>query len=261
VLAASWNVSGKPSLAAAGSAIAPVFWAFLGLECANAAAAVVRNPQRNVPIAALAGVALAALLYVASMVVIMGVAPASELAKSTAPFALVVARVLGPVAGAAIALCALLKTAGTLSGWVLVVGQLMRAGAAEGILPAWFGRARTDGTPTGSILTAGAIMSGIALATFQPMLGKQFGVLAGVSVIATISVYFLCAVSLWRFAGDLDPQARSRSRALAWVAALFSVGVAIASGVDMIGLTALVVLLGAGVWLLVRNRVRRPVVA
>src|SRR5581483_5936517 len=146
--------------------------------------------------AALSGVALAAVIYVASMVVIMGVAPAAELAKSTAPFALVVARVLGPIAGAAIALCALLKTAGTLSGWVLVVGQLMRAGADEGILPGWFGRARIDGTPTRSILVAGVIMSGIALATFQPALGKQFGVLAGVSVIATISVYFLCAVAL-----------------------------------------------------------------
>ena len=259
VLAASWNISSKPAVVAAGSAIAPVFWAFLGLECANAAAAVVRDPRRNVPIAALAGVGLAAVLYIASMVVIMGVSPASELAKSTAPFALVVARVLGPVAGAAIALCALLKTSGTLSGWVLVVGQLMRAAADEGLLPAWFGRVRVDGTPSGGILVAGVIMSGIALATFQPALGKQFGVLAGVSVIATITVYFLCALSLWRFAGGLEPSERGRTRTLALIAALFSIGVAIASGVDMIGLTLVVVLLGAAVWLLVRGRLRRPV--
>ncbi len=255
VLTASWNVSGQPPLTAAAGTIAPVFWAFLGLECANASAAVVREPHRNVPIAALCGVALAAVLYVAAMVVIMGVTPAAELAKSTAPFGLVVARVLGPVAGGVIALCALLKTVGTLAGWTLVVGQTMRAGADEGLLPAWFGKAREDGTPTRSLVAIAVLMTLVALATFQPTLGKQFGVLSGVAVIATICVYFLCAVALWRFT------ASPRVRALAVVAGLFSIGVAVASGVDMIGFTAVAIALAGLVWLLVRSRVRRPVVA
>jgi arginine:agmatine antiporter len=268
ILAGSWNVSGKPQLVAAGAAVAPVFWAFLGLECANAAAAVVRDPQRNVPIAVLGGVALTALLYIAAMVVIMGIAPAADLAKSTAPFGLVVARVLGPFAGGVMALCALLKTAGTLAGWMLVLGQTMRAGSDEGLLPAWFGRARADGTPVRSILFVAVVMSAIALATFQPALGKQFGVLSGVSVIASIAVYLLCAISLWRFAEALPATERRGARTLAALGAAFSLslagaafvlGVDPASGLDMAGFTVAAVGATAAFWLLVRGRVRSPV--
>jgi arginine:agmatine antiporter len=258
VLAASWNVSGKPALAAVGDTVAPVFWAFLGLECANAAAAVVRDPHRNVPIAAICGVALAALLYIAALLVIMGIAPAAELAKSTAPFGLVVARVLGPVAGGVMALCALAKTAGTLGGWVLVTGQIMRAGADEGVLPAWFGKVRPDGTPVRSVLVVGALMSVIALATFQPALGKQFNVLANVSVICSMVVYLLCSVALWRFSPALV-RGRTAALVLAGGGALFSLAVALAAGLDLVGLTAGAIVLASLAWLLVRGRVRRPV--
>jgi arginine:agmatine antiporter len=259
VLAGSWNVSGQPPAAAVASSLAPVFWAFLGLECANAAAAVVRDPHRNVPIAAVGGVALAALLYIGAILVIMGIVPAAELARSTAPFGLVVARVLGPVAGGVMAFCALAKTAGTLSGWILVTAQIMRAGADEGVLPAWTGRAREDGTPVMSVLAIGAAMSVIALATLQPALNKQFAVLAAISVIESMAVYLLCSVALWRFAAPLRAGHRRWIRALAAAGALFSLGVAMASGVDMVGQTAIAIVLIALAWLVVRRRARRPV--
>ena len=258
ILAASWNISGQPPLAAIGGSVAPVFWAFLGLECANAAAAVVREPRRNVPLAAMGGVALAAVLYIAALVVIMGIVPAGELAKSTAPFGLVVARVLGPVAGGVMALCALLKTAGTTSGWVLVTGQVMRAGADEGVLPAWFGRARPDGTPVRSLLALGAIMTAVALATFQPALGKQFGVLANISVIFAMVVYLLCCVALWRFRA-MEKAADPVAFALAAAGAIFCVGVAWLAGLDLVAMTGGAIAAAGLVWLLVRGRVRRPV--
>src|SRR3990167_5388474 len=58
--AAGWNVTGKPLTQAVGGSLAPIFWAFLGLESAPVAAAVVRDPRRNVARAALGGVGLAA---------------------------------------------------------------------------------------------------------------------------------------------------------------------------------------------------------
>ncbi|MEI6441426.1 MAG: amino acid permease, partial [Alphaproteobacteria bacterium] len=84
---ASWNVSGKPDPAAMSLAVTPVFWAFLGLESANVAARVIENPQRNLPIVAVGGVLLAAAVYMAASVAIMGLLPAKALAASTAPFA------------------------------------------------------------------------------------------------------------------------------------------------------------------------------
>jgi arginine:agmatine antiporter len=258
VLTASWNVSGKPAMQAVGGTVAPVFWAFLGLECANAAAAVVRDPHRNVPIAATGGVALSALLYIAALLVIMGIVPAADLAKSTAPFGLVVARVLGPVAGGVMALCALLKTAGTTSGWILVTGQIMRAGADEGVLPAWFGKARADGTPVRSMLVLGALMSATALATFQPALNKQFGVLANISVIFSMVVYLLCCAALWRFRAAAQP-ADTAAFTVAAAGGLFSIGVSLAAGVDLVALTGAAIAAIGVVWLFVRSRVRRPV--
>src|SRR5688500_8266169 len=92
---ASWNVSGLPVYEALPNSLVLVFWAFTGLESASVAAAVVENPERNVPLATVAGVLIAALLYIAASTAIMGLAPAGELANSSAPFALVAAKMFG----------------------------------------------------------------------------------------------------------------------------------------------------------------------
>ena len=99
--AANWNVSGASDLAAVKQSLVLVFWAYLGLESASVCAAVVENPERNVPLATVAGVVLAAIIYIAVSTVMMGLAPASELATSTAPFALVAGKMFGSVAGSA----------------------------------------------------------------------------------------------------------------------------------------------------------------
>ena len=77
----SWNVSGEPLYKALPNSLALVFWAFTGLESASVAAAVVNNPERNVPIATIAGVLIAALIYIAASIVIFGLAPAADIAS------------------------------------------------------------------------------------------------------------------------------------------------------------------------------------
>ena len=92
----------QPSdLALSKQSLALVFWAYLGLESASVAAAVVENPERNVPIATIAGVLLAALIYMAVSAAMMGLAPASDLANSIAPFALVAGEDVRPGGGPA----------------------------------------------------------------------------------------------------------------------------------------------------------------
>jgi arginine:agmatine antiporter len=145
--AASWNVSGMPVYQAVPHSLVLVFWAFTGLESASVAAAVVKDPERNVPIATLAGVLIAALLYIAASAAMMGLAPASELASSTAPFALVAARLLGPGAFTLVACAGMLKALGTLAGWVLMSAQVSRAAADHGLLPQFFARTRAGDTP------------------------------------------------------------------------------------------------------------------
>ncbi len=152
--AANWNVSGASDLAAVKQSLVLVFWAYLGLESASVCAAVVENPERNVPLATVAGVVLAAIIYIAVSTVMMGLAPASELASSTAPFALVAGKMLGQIAVPLIAGAAMLKAMGTLAGWVLLTAQTSKAAADRGLLPRIFGRTRAGDTPVAGLLAA-----------------------------------------------------------------------------------------------------------
>ena len=108
---AGWNVTGESNLTA------------LGVESASVSTAVVKDPARNVPIATVVGVLLAAVCYILSSSAIMGIIPNKELIASSAPFSDAVSMALGPVAGNIVALCAAVGCLGSLGGWTLLVGQ------------------------------------------------------------------------------------------------------------------------------------------
>jgi arginine:agmatine antiporter len=200
VFLGSWNVSGKPLGHVVPGSLVLIFWAYLGLESATVAAKTVDNPRRNLPIASLAGVALASVVYAAATAAVMGVIPAVELARSTAPFADVISRLVGPVAGAIVAACALAKTLGTLGGWILVGAEAGRSGAASGYLPKWLTSDNpTARLPARDVILMASLMTLTALMTLSPTLTKQFNSLANVAVLASLGVYFLCALALLRF--------------------------------------------------------------
>jgi arginine:agmatine antiporter len=194
---ASWNVSGEPLYKALPNSLALVFWAFTGLESASVAAAVVDEPERNVPIATIAGVLLAALLYIGASIVIFGVAPAADIAASNAPFALAAAKMLGPTAGPLVALCGGLKALGTLAGWVLMTAQVSRAAADHGLLPPVFARTRAGDTPVAGLIVSGLIGTAAIVMTIAPTLGKQFGYLSEASTLFALCTYLgACAAAI-----------------------------------------------------------------
>jgi arginine:agmatine antiporter len=185
----NWNVSGKSDLAAVKQSLVLVFWAYLGLESASVCAAVVENPERNVPLATVAGVLLAALLYIAVSAAMMGLAPASDLANSSAPFALVAGKIFGPVAGPLVAGAGMLKAMGTLAGWVLLTAQTSRAAADHGLLPRIFARTRFGDTPVTGLLAAGLVGTIGVLITISPTLGEQFGLLSEAATLFCLLLY------------------------------------------------------------------------
>ncbi len=251
IFLASWNVAGGSAAHAVARSMISVFWAYTGFESAAVASAIVRDPRRNVPIATYAGTAVAAVVYIAASSVVMGLVPARELALSTAPFALAASRMLGPGAGVAVALCALIKTSGTLCGWVLVVAQAARAGANRYFLP---GRAPGGGgRPWRILLAMAAVMSVAALASISPTLGRQFGVLIAVSTVWTVIPYALCCVALWRLA-----RGRLAERAVAAFALAFNLWLLTTSDQPTALLTGgLIVAVVAGWLTLVRRQVAR----
>lgn len=253
LFAASWNVTGKPASAIIPGVLTPVMWAFLGLESANVAAAVVDNPRRNLPIAALGGVALAAVVYIAANVAALGVLPAAVLAKSTAPFADVVAREAGWGAGALVAVCATLKASGTLAGWILVTAESGRAGAAAGFLPRALSEVDPSRLPVRDILLVAALMTLAALVSLSPTLGGQFNALSNVAVVFFLAMYALCALALIRFSGAIEGRrARWTARGVAAVAIAFCV-TAMATSDKALTLPAFAMLAAAApAWLAIR---------
>jgi arginine:agmatine antiporter len=233
--AAGWNVTGKPLTQAVGGSLAPIFWAFLGLESATIAAAVVRDPQKNVARAALGGVGLAAVVYMAASVAMMGAIPIAVLAKSPAPFADAIRILAGPTVASVIAVCALLKAAGSMGGWLLLTAESARSGAAAGFLPKAFSSPDPARAPVRDLLLSAGLMSIVIASSMSPTLGKQFGLLINIAVNLSMAMYALCALSLIRFAGVIPhPGQRLGARVMAIGGAAFSVWVVAASDPSML---------------------------
>jgi len=238
----SWNVSGQPAYQAIPGSLVLVYWAFVGLESASVGTAVVENPSRNVPLATIAGVLLAGVVYIASCTVIMGLIPAPELAKSTAPFADAARFVIGPAAGSLVALMACFKASGTLCGWVLLTAQVGKAGAERGNFPKLFARTDRDGIPILNLVVMALIMTAAVFATMSPTLGQQFSKLIEVSVVLCLLIYVYSAAALWHY-GNVTPFEGVRTyRVIAAVAALASLIVIALSGAQMLLLTLALVL-------------------
>lgn len=234
---ASWNVTSSPLREVVPASLVLVFWAFLGLESVSVGAAVVENPSRNVPLATLGGIVIAGFVYTASCAAIMGLLPAAQLAKSTAPFADAAGLMIGPIAAGLVAAGALLKAAGTLCGWVLLTAQVSKASAERRLFPAIFARTDPHGIPVINLLLQALLMTAIVFATMSPTLNQQFAKLIEVSVIWALLTFVYGLTGTWHF------EQAKRYRALAVGAILFCFVVIGMSGTDLLELTAFAIIL------------------
>lgn len=122
-----------PGAADFSSAMLLLVFAFTGFETATVPAGEVRDPQRNLPFAILAAMAVIVPLYLLVQVVCIGTLPG--LAGSTRPLADAAARFAGATGAAVITVGALISIAGTLNGLVLAAPRLLFAMAERRQLP------------------------------------------------------------------------------------------------------------------------------
>jgi len=197
-----WNVTGESDAHAVSRAASMALWAYMGIESAAVSAGVIENPERNVPLATLIGLVLAAIVYVLSSTVIMGIVPNDELQTSHAPFADAARLALGPAGAIVISVCAVLKSVGSLGGWMLLVGQSAKAAADDGMFPRVFARLNGNGVPGIGLVIVAVLMTVVLFATASPTMAEQFSRIVDLAVILIIVPYVYSSIAVVKVLSD-----------------------------------------------------------
>jgi putrescine:ornithine antiporter len=219
-----------------GSSIALTLWAFLGMESAAQNSAAVENPKRNVPLACMFGTLGAAVIYVLSTMVIQGIVPNADLAKSTGPFGLAYARMFNPTVGSIIMGLAVVACLGSLRGWQFTIGQTAKSAADQRMFPRLFGVVNRMNAPVAGMVVMGIVQSLLALTTISPTLSEQFSTLVNLAVVTNVVPYIIALSALpvmMQATGIVNPKYR-RNILITLVALIYSVYAIYASGKDAV---------------------------
>ena len=212
-----WNVSGGSGGHAVVRAASIALWAYMGIESAAVSAGVIENPKRNIPLATMMGLGLSAVVYILSSTVIMGIIPNAELQTSHAPFAEAARLAIGTPGMVIIAACAILKSVGSLGGWMLLVGQSAKAAADDGMFPAVFARLNRHGVPGTGLAIVGVLMTIVLFATMSPTIADQFSRIIDLAVILAVVPYVYASVAVVKVVYD-HKLPRKTFRLYKWIA-------------------------------------------
>jgi APA family basic amino acid/polyamine antiporter len=189
----------------------------------------------------------------------MGVLPPASLAASTAPLADAASRMWGQGAASLVAAGAAVSCFGALNGWTLLMGQMPRAAAADGLLPLGFARLNARGAP------APALVVSSVLVTFVVGLNYTHGLVAGftfiilLSTIATLVAYlFSTAASATAWLRDTARPRRAGPLAVAVLAFAYTAWAVVGAGSDAIFWGLLLLAAGVPVYAWASRRAARP---
>jgi APA family basic amino acid/polyamine antiporter len=131
----------RVTLGGIGSAFLGVLWAYHGWQNIAPVAGEVRQPQRNIPLALLGGVAIIITLYLGANLAYYLVIPRGEMAqlKQTTVATEFSLRLLGPLGAAAASAAVMCSVFGALNGNLLVGPRLLYAMGDDGLAPSALG--------------------------------------------------------------------------------------------------------------------------
>jgi len=236
VFSAAWNPNNAPLGEAITASIPLTLWAFLGMESAAANSDAVENPKRNVPLACLFGTGGAAVVYILSTTVIQGIVPNAELAASTAPFALVYAKMFTPWVGNVILVLAVAACLGSLLGWQFTLAQVSKAAAEQRMFPKFFAKVTAADAPIVGMVVAGGLQTAMAVSTMSPDATAQFGKLVSLAAVTNLIPYVtsLSALMIIMRKSKVEDSLFNRNVAVLMVAMLYSFYALYASGKDAV---------------------------
>jgi APA family basic amino acid/polyamine antiporter len=120
-----------------GNGAAIVFFAYIGFDAISTAAEETRNPQRNLPIGILGGLAICTLIYIVIGAVLTGMVPAADLGKSADPLAYALNATGLQGLAKVVAFGAIFSMAAVLLVFQYGQPRIFFAMARDGLLPQW----------------------------------------------------------------------------------------------------------------------------
>lgn len=208
-----FNPPGESAFSAVTATVALTLWAFLGLEAGTVPAGDVRDPARTIPKATILGTSIAAVVYIACTAAVMGIIAPAELALSTAPFADAAGSIWGTWGRWVIGAGATISCFGALNGWVLLTGQIPRAAALDGLLPARLAHLSPRGTPVAGIFLSAVLATILIAMNYTRGLVQAFTFLILLATLATLLPYVFTSMTGLMMA--LRERSRSRAAGLA----------------------------------------------
>lgn len=233
---AAWNPNDTSMGTAVASSIPLTLWAFLGMESAAQNADAVENPKKNVPLACMLGTMGAAVIYILSTTVIMGIVDNKELANSTAPFAFVFAQMFNPTIGKVVMALAVMACLGSLLGWQFTLSSTSKYTADQKMFPAIFSKLNKMGAPVAGLLLAAVLQTLMAFSTMSPNASAQFNKLVNLAAVTNIIPYItaISAIMVIMYKARVSAAVYRRNVCVAFVAIAYSILALYASGKDAV---------------------------
>jgi APA family basic amino acid/polyamine antiporter len=176
------------------AALVAALWAYDGWNDLNMVAGEVKRPERNIPIALIAGVATVGVLYVLVNAAVQYVLPADAIAASARPASDAVALVLGRVGAGIVSAGMALSMLVGLNGTIMSGARVPYAVARDG----YFFRALAEVSPrfhTPSVAIAVQAVLSIALL----LIGANFRQLFSLAIFAEWLFYMVAASTVFVF--------------------------------------------------------------
>ena len=171
-------------------------FAMLGIESAAVPAGRVRDPEKNIPRATLAGTLLMAIIYIGVSAIAMLLLQQDALANSAAPFADLLDQFVGDGNGRLLSVFVVISGLGALNGWTLLVSELTASMGRHGFLPKSCERLNSRGAPVVALVMTAVLATVMVLMNYSKSMVDGFTFLSQVVTAANLPLYLLCAIAL-----------------------------------------------------------------
>jgi amino acid transporter len=184
------SFGGYPSVSKIIASVALTFFAFLGFNVLTFTAGDLKNPRRNLPLAMALSLGITTVLYVLIAIGVFGTLTVPEvIGYGETAIAEAARPALGDAGFTAMAIAALLATAGCTNATLYASGNLTEQLAEVRLFPAFFGTGSRLGRNAGLLITTGLVL---LIANFF-----ELGAIASVGSAVSLAVFLLVAGAGW----------------------------------------------------------------